>query len=82
MNDGRPIRPVLGAGGGFIPKGAANIAVAKELMKFFMQPKVMSENLQGGLGRRVPVIPSIVRDDPWRTDSKSDPHRLMLRRQC
>ena len=64
MNNGQPMRAVVGAGGGFIPKGAANIDVAKDFMKFFMQPKVMNENLQGGLGRWVPVIPSIVRDDP------------------
>ncbi len=76
MNDGQPMRAVEGAGGGFIPKGAANIDVAKDFMKFFMQPKVMNENLQGGLGRWVPVIPSVVREDPWWTDPKSDPHRL------
>jgi len=50
--------------------------VAKDFMKFFMQPAVMNENLKGGLGRWVPVIPSIVREDPWWTDPKSDPHRL------
>src|SRR5580698_5324139 len=76
MNDGQPMRAVEGAGGGFIPKGAANIDVAKDFMRFFMQPKVMNENLQGGLGRWVPVIPSIVREDPWWTDPKNDPHRL------
>ncbi len=76
MNDGKPMRAVVGAGGGFIPKGAANIDVAKDFMKFFMQPKVMNENLQGGLGRWVPVIPSIVKEDPWWTDTKTDPHRL------
>jgi multiple sugar transport system substrate-binding protein len=76
MNDGQPMRAVVGAGGGFIPKGAANIEVAKDFMKFFMQPKIMNENLQGGLGRWVPVIPSIVQEDPYWTDTKSDPHRL------
>jgi multiple sugar transport system substrate-binding protein len=76
MNDGQPMRAVTGAGGGFIPKGADNIEVAKDFMKYFMQPAVMNENLKGGLGRWVPVIPSIVREDPWWTDTKSDPHRL------
>ena len=75
MNNGEPMRAVVGAGGGFIPKGAAHIEGAKDFMKFFMQPKVMNENLQGGLGRWVPVIPSIVKQDPWWTDSKADPHR-------
>jgi multiple sugar transport system substrate-binding protein len=75
-NDGSPMTAQIGAGGGFIPKLARNPDVAKDFMKYFMQPQVMNENLKGGLGRWVPVIPSIVREDPWWTDSKSDPHRL------
>ena len=55
----------VGAGGGFIPKGAKNIEVAKDFMKYFMQPEVMNENLKGGLGRWVPAIPSLVKDDPF-----------------
>ena len=74
-NDGGPMPAFLGAGGGFIPRGAKNIAVAKDFMKYFMQPAVMNENLKGGLGRWVPVIPQIVKDDSWWTDTKSDPHR-------
>ena len=75
-NDGKPMRAQVGAGGGFIPKGAKNITTAKDFMRFFMQPEVMNENLKGGLGRWVPVIPSIVKEDPWWTDAKADPHRL------
>ncbi len=75
-NDGSPMTAIVGAGGGFIPKGAKNIPVAKEFMTYFMRPTVMNENLKGGLGRWVPVIPSIVKQDPWWTDTKSDPHRL------
>ena len=74
-NDGSPMLAVQGAGGGFIPKGAKNVATAKDFMKYFMQPQVMNENLKNGLGRWVPVIPQIVRDDPWWTDIKDDPHR-------
>ena len=75
-NDGSMMSAQSGAGGGFIPKGAKNIDVAKNFMKYFMQPQVANENLKGGLGRWVPVIPSIVKNDPWWTDTKSDPHRL------
>jgi multiple sugar transport system substrate-binding protein len=74
-NDGGPMPAFLGAGGGFIPKGAPSVAIAKEFMKYFMEPQVMNENLKGGLGRWVPVIPQIVKDDPWWTDTKEDPHR-------
>jgi multiple sugar transport system substrate-binding protein len=74
-NDGSPMPAVQGAGGGFIPRGAKNVAVAKDFMKYFMQPQVMNENLKNGLGRWVPVIPQIVKDDPWWLDTKEDPHR-------
>ncbi len=56
---------MLNAGGGMIPKGAKNAEVAKDFMKYFMQPKVMNENLKAGLGRWAPAIPQIVKDDPW-----------------
>src|ERR1700722_3487261 len=75
-NDGSVMLAPSGAGGGFIPKGAKNVDVAKDFMKFFMQPAVMNENLKNGLGRWVPVIPSVVKDDPWWTDDNIDPHRL------
>ena len=35
-------------------------------MKYFMQPKVMNENLKAGLGRWFPAIPQLVKDDPFR----------------
>ena len=55
----------VNAGGGYIPKGAKNVEVAKDFMKYFMQPKVMNENLKAGLGRWAPAIPQIVKDDPF-----------------
>jgi multiple sugar transport system substrate-binding protein len=73
-NDGKPMPAQLGAGGGFIPKGAKSVEVAKDLMKYWMQPKVMNDNLKVGLGRWVPAIPQVVKDDPWWTDP-ADPHR-------
>jgi len=73
-NDGKPIPALVGAGGGFIPKGAKNAETAKDYMKYFIQPDVMNENLKGGLGRWVPAIPQIVKDDPFWLDPK-DPHR-------
>ena len=73
-NDGTPMPAQIGTGGLFIPKGAKNTDVAKEFMRFFLQPAVMNANLKGGLGRAVPAIPQIVKDDPWWLDP-SDPHR-------
>ena len=64
-NDGTPMKTQINAGGGFIPKGAKNVEVAKDFLKYFMQPNVMNENLKGGLGRWFPTIPAAVKNDPW-----------------
>jgi len=80
-NDGKPVPCQVNAGGGFIPKGAKNVTVAKDLMKYWMQPKVMGENLKAGLGRWAPAITQIVKDDPWWLD-KSDEHRSTYIREA
>jgi multiple sugar transport system substrate-binding protein len=74
-NSGKPIPSPLTVAGAFIPKGGKNVAVAKEFLKYVMQPKVAGAYVKAGLGRWLPAIPSIVQDDPWWTDPK-DPHRL------
>jgi multiple sugar transport system substrate-binding protein len=74
-NDGKPVPSPLTVGGAIVPKGGKNVAVAKEFVKFVIQPKVAGAYLKSGLGRWLPAIPSIVKDDPWWTDPK-DPHRL------
>jgi multiple sugar transport system substrate-binding protein len=73
-NDGTSMPAQVGAGGLFIPKGAKNLEVAKDFARFFLRPDVLNANLKGGLGRAVPAIPAIVKDDPWWLDA-SDPHR-------
>jgi multiple sugar transport system substrate-binding protein len=73
-NDGKPMPAQVGAGGLFIPKGSKNVEVARDFSRFFLQPDVLNANLKGGLGRAVPSIPRIVKDDPWWLDP-SDPHR-------
>src|SRR5690242_20379744 len=63
-NEGKPVPSHAGSYSGLIPKGAKNIPVAKEFLKFLIQPKVCGELLKTGLARRVPAMPSIVKDDP------------------
>jgi multiple sugar transport system substrate-binding protein len=73
-NDGQPM-PALGLVlGGFIPKGARNITVAKDFLKYLIQPHVMNAYLKNGLGRTVPAIPALLRQDPFWLD-QNDPHR-------
>ena len=80
-NDGQPIPAAVGVGGGFIPKGAKNVEVAKDFMKYLIQPQVMNEYLKNGLGRWLPSIPALVRDDPFWL-GPSDPHRPPYAREC
>jgi multiple sugar transport system substrate-binding protein len=46
-----------------------------------IQPKICNEYLKTGLGRRVPAMPSIVKEDPWWLDP-ADPHRVAYTTQA
>jgi multiple sugar transport system substrate-binding protein len=72
-NDGKPVPSQVSYGCGLIPKGAKNVEVIKDFLRYFIQPKVNNEYLKVGLGRSIPCMPSIVKDDPWWLDPK-DPH--------
>jgi multiple sugar transport system substrate-binding protein len=61
-------------GGEMIPKGAKNIAVAKDFCKYWIQPEVNQTFLKGCLGRFVPIFPELAKNDSWWTDLKRDPH--------
>jgi len=73
-NDGQAVPAELGAGGCFMAKGCKNETVGKDFIKYLSQPKVANEYLKTGLGRWLPCMPSIVKDDPFWLDPK-DPHR-------
>jgi len=74
-NDGQPVPSQANIVATLIPKGAKNIEVAKDFLKFLSKPNSINELLKVGLARRVPSMPQIVKDDPWWLD-KSDPHRV------
>src|SRR5467141_4368303 len=71
-NDGKPVPAQANSAPGLIPKGAKNVEVTKEFLKYFIQPKVNNEWLKTGLGRNIPCMPSVVKDDQWWF---ADPHR-------
>jgi len=71
-NDGKPIPAIVTHFGGMIPKGAKNVDVAKDFLKFLIQPQVLNELLKTGVGRSLPAMASIAKNDPWWTE---DPHR-------
>jgi multiple sugar transport system substrate-binding protein len=62
-NDGKQLPSLIGAATAVIPKGAKNVAAAKEFLKYSIEPKVLAAYLKGGLGRFLPTMPSIVDND-------------------
>jgi len=80
-NDGKPVPSQAASLCGLIPKAAKNVDAAKDFLKYLIQPKVADDYLKTGLGRRVPAMPSIAKDDPWWLDPK-DPHRVAYTTQC
>jgi multiple sugar transport system substrate-binding protein len=73
-NDGKPLPAQIGEFGMVIPKGAKNVAVAKEFLKYAIEPKVLNEYLKGGLGRWAIPYPELVKTDPFWLHS-GDQHR-------
>ena len=80
-NEGKPVPSQATSFSGLIPKGAKNVAVAKEFLKLMVQPKVLDDYLKTGIARRVPSMPSIVKTDPWWLDP-ADPHRVAYVKQA
>jgi multiple sugar transport system substrate-binding protein len=79
-NGGKPVPSQLGVAGAFIAKNAKNVEVAKDFLKYLIQPKVVNEYLKAGLGRALPPMPDLVMNDPFWLDPK-DPHRSAYARQ-
>src|SRR5436305_6773750 len=71
-NDGKAVPSPAANACVLIPKGAKNVKVTKDFLKFMIQPNVNNELLKTGLGRRIPCMPSIAKSDPWWS---ADPHR-------
>jgi multiple sugar transport system substrate-binding protein len=79
-NAGKPIPAQLGVIGAFVPKGAKNLELAKDFLKYVIQPKVVNAYLKSGLGRFLPAMPELIRSDPFWLDPK-DPHRSAYTRE-
>jgi multiple sugar transport system substrate-binding protein len=71
-NDGIPVPALLTVVDWLIPKGAKNVDVAKDFLKYLIQPQVNNERMKVGLGRNIPAMPAVVKADPWWL---ADPHR-------
>lgn len=71
-NDGKPVSSIIGMTNAVIPKGAKNVTVAKEFLTFFIQPKVLQEFIETGLGRWLPTMPELAQTPFWQ--NPKDPH--------
>src|SRR5689334_16929645 len=72
-NEGKELPGQIAVFGPIIPKGAKNVAVAKEFIAYELDPKVLNKYLKAGLGRWAIPIPEVARSDPFWL--KEDPHR-------
>jgi multiple sugar transport system substrate-binding protein len=73
-NDGKPLPTEIGIFGAVIPKGAKNVEVAKDFLKYAIQPEVLNDYLKAGLGRWAVPMPEIAKSDPFWLKS-GDQHR-------
>jgi multiple sugar transport system substrate-binding protein len=73
-NDGKPLPSEIGIFGAVIPKGAKNVDVAKDFLKYAIQPEVLNEYLKAGLGRWAVPMPEVAKNDPYWLKS-GDQHR-------
>jgi multiple sugar transport system substrate-binding protein len=73
-NDGKPLPTEIGIFGAVIPKGAKNVELAKDFLKYAIQPEVLNEYLKAGLGRWAVPMPEIAKSDPFWLQS-GDQHR-------
>jgi multiple sugar transport system substrate-binding protein len=73
-NDGKKVPAQVNSFGVAIPQGAKNVPVAKEFMRYFIEPKVLNTQLKASLGRWVIPFPAMAKSDPFWLDP-ADPHR-------
>jgi len=78
-NDGNKLPAQPFTFGVTIPKGAKNIALSKEFMKYWSEPKMLNAYLKASLGRWVIPMTAIAKSDPFWL--KEDPHRTALTTQ-
>ena len=78
--DGKEMTSLVAIKVAMIPKAAKHVDLAKAFMKFFVTPDNLNHYLVAARGRWLPVMPEIVKNDPYWTDPK-DPHRPVAVKQ-
>jgi multiple sugar transport system substrate-binding protein len=70
---GEPMTSLVAVKVAIVPKAAEHVDLAKDFLKFFVDPKNLDQYLVAARGRWMPVMPEIIKNDPFWTDPK-DPH--------
>jgi multiple sugar transport system substrate-binding protein len=70
-NDGKPVTSQVAFGCGLIPKGAQNVAVAKEFLKYWIRPEIVGEYSRRDWAG-LPPMPALVQEPFWQYPK--DPH--------
>jgi multiple sugar transport system substrate-binding protein len=68
--DGKPVTSLVSVKLAFIPAGAKHIATAKSFMTYFIQPQHIDAYLVAARGRWLPVMPGLLKTDPFWTNPK------------
>ncbi len=71
--DGKLVISLVSVKLAFVPKGAKSADAAKDFLRYMIQPSVLDSYLVAARGRWLPVMPSLVKSDPFWTNPQ-DPH--------
>src|SRR5258708_20858262 len=58
-NQGKPVPSIVGVTQGMFPKGAKNVTVGKEFLKYFFNPQVFRQLIDLRVALCLPVSPSL-----------------------
>jgi multiple sugar transport system substrate-binding protein len=70
---GKPMTSLVAVKIAIVPKGAKHVDLAKSFLAFLTEPDNLDQYLSAAQGRWFPVMPEIIKKNPFWTD-QSDPH--------
>ncbi|SNB67752.1 carbohydrate ABC transporter substrate-binding protein, CUT1 family [Arboricoccus pini] len=71
--DGQPVSSLVAVKIAVIPKGAPQVKLAKDFLSFLIEPERLDSYLRAARGRWLPVMPELIKSDPFWTDP-TNPH--------
>lgn len=78
--DGKLTPSLVAVKSAIVPGGAKHVDLAKDFLSFLIQPKELGAYLHASQGRWLPVMPGIIKADPFWTNP-SDPHLPVATKQ-